>query len=779
MRMNAPAAITLFTLAALFACGSDGSTVSGAADDGGGEASLDPAHPGVGGLVDGGLGGDAGEVKDAASPDAGPSKAPYGLDKRPSNTTCIARKRPVVDTGVTLQRMWPGIEFPYPVGLQQAPGDNDRWYETDFTGHVYTLTTNATTQTDLNSFADVPNILFGGEAGFLGFAFSPNWQTSHVAYLSYTRLPVAGDPGVNAACGVAAPNHTEVLARYKSTDGGKTLAPIPDELLKVGHPYNNHNGGDLHFSPIDGMLYFSLGDGGSGGDPCGSGQDRKSFLGKMIRIDPSGLVPGSYAIPKDNPFVGSATTLNEIYALGLRNPWRWSFDKGTGDVWVGDVGQSAFEEIDRIVPGGDYGWNVCEGFEHYGITGAPCATPGMVDPVVAHGRNDAQAIIGGYVYRGTALPSLVGTYIYGDFELGTIWALTYDTDGTPVPKVIASLQPGTLLAFGQGNDGEVYTLDYLGAARKLVPSAPPQADTFPQLLSQTGCVDPNDATKPSATTIPYDVNSPLWSDGAQKDRFFAVPDGAAIGVGADGDWDLPIGSVAMKTFVAAGKRVETRLFMRHDDGGWAGYTYEWNDQGTDATLLPAGKVKTLANGQRWTFPSRQQCLQCHSPATGGTIGLETAQLNRDFVYDATNRISNELATLDHIGLFTSKLSAAPASLPKLPVPAGTDPLESRSRSYLHANCAFCHRPGGGGRGTMDLRYAGTFADTQTCNAPTTQGSIGGSSVILSPGAPSQSVLSLRVHAVDGTRMPPVAVSQPDPLGTALLDEWISGVATCP
>jgi uncharacterized repeat protein (TIGR03806 family) len=758
---------TAAALAALYACGGDGGAGGGATEDAGGST---PS-------LDGGNGKDAGHGE-AGHVDAGPVAAPYGLDARPSNKTCVAPKRPGLDTGVALQRMWSNLSIIAPVAMMQAPGDNDRWYLVDLYGKVISFPTAAASDADVTTFVNAP-VAFGGEGGLLGMAFHPDFQKNHEVYLAYTRNPVAGDPPSPPGCNLnGATAWTEVVTRWKSLDGGMTLAPTPDEILKIGHPYNNHNGGNLAFGPFDGMLYVGLGDGGGGNDPCHSGQDLGSPLGKMLRIDVN-AGPGKYVVPKDNPFFGSATTLNEIYAYGLRNPWRWSFDPPTGDLWVGDVGQGTWEEIDRVVAGGNYGWSVCEGAHLLGDPVTLCNTPGLIDPVVELGRTDAQAITGGYVYRGSAMPSLIGTYIFGDFSLGSIWALTYDADNKPVPRLLATVDPSTLASFAVGNDGELYALGYDGRIFKIVPATPPAPDTFPKLLSQTGCVDPKDATKPAAGVIPYDLNSPLWSDGSQKGRYFAIPDGTTIDVGADGDWELPIGGVATKTFEVLGKAVETRLFVRHDDGKWAGYTYEWNDQGTDATLLPGGKSKVLANGQRWTYPSRTQCLTCHNAATGGTIGLEHAQLNRDLVYAQTNRISNELATLDHLGLFTTKLGGPPSLLPMLPPPSGAAPVDARARSYLHANCAFCHRPGGSGLGTMDLRYAGAFAATNTCNASTTQGAVGGSQTILVPGDAAASVMSLRMHATGVSRMPPLAVTIPDPMGTKLVDQWINGVATCP
>ncbi len=764
-------------LVALFACGSDsGPGVSGddaGLDEGGTDSGSSP-HLDGGGKVDAGH--DAGVDANA---DAGPVAAPYGLDARPSNKTCVAAARPVLDTGIALQRMWQGLSLVAPVALKQAPGDNDRWYSVDLYGKISAFPTAAASDADVTTFVTAP-VTFGGEGGLLGLAFHPDFQKNHEVYLAYTRNTVAGDPPSPAGCNINGATYwTEVVSRFHSLDGGLTLDPTPDEILKIGHPYSNHNGGNIAFGPKDGMLYFGTGDGGGGNDPCQSGQDLTSPLGKMLRIDVNAGA-GKYNIPKDNPFFGSATTLNEIWAYGLRNPWRWSFDPPTGDLFVGDVGQSTWEEIDHIVSGGNYGWGLCEGKHRLGDTMTLCGTPGFTDPIIELGRTDAQSVIGGYVYRGSAMPSLVGTYIFGDFSLGYIRALTFDANDQPVTTILATVDPSTLASFAVGNDGEIYTLQYDGRISKIVPAGPPVPDTFPKLLSQTGCTDPKDATKPAPGVIPYDLNSPLWSDGAAKERWLAVPDGKTITIGAAGDFDLPIGSVAMKQFSVGGKRIETRLFMRHDDGGWAGYTYEWNDAETEATLLPGGKVKPVNGGaQQWTYPSRSQCKQCHSAATGGTIGLEIAQLNRALTYVATNRVSNELLTLDHIGMFGSPLPGPPSTLAALPVPGSPGAVDARARSYMHANCSHCHRPGGTGQGTMDLRYATSFHDTQTCNAQNTQGAIGNVQTILTPGSPVQSILSLRVHATDGKRMPALAVSVLDPMGTKLVDAWISSVATCP
>lgn len=264
-----------------------------------------------------------------------------------------------------------------------------------------------------------------------------------------------------------------------------------------------------------------------------------------------------------------------------------------------------------------------------GIARTPIACEGKA----SHCRDAGNAVVGGYVYRGTEIPSLIGQYVYGDYGSGRIWTLPANSN-SPIPNIL--LESGlTMPSFAEGADGELYAFDIVhGSIFRLAPGPAPSASgpsaaSIPEKLSQTGCMLAGDPTQPGPSLIPYDVTSPLWSDGADKARWMALPAGGKISVRPNGDWDLPIGTVLVKTFSLAGKRVETRLFMRHDDGGWAGYSYEWNALETDATLLPSSKTKSVG-AQTWTFPSRGQCMTCHNGAAGGSIGLETAQLDRPF-----------------------------------------------------------------------------------------------------------------------------------------------------
>jgi uncharacterized repeat protein (TIGR03806 family) len=314
----------------------------------------------------------------------------------------------------------------------------------------------------------------------------------------------------------------------------------------------------------------------------------------------------------------------------------------------------------------------------------------------------------------------------------------------------------------------------------------------PMLLSQTGCVDPADPKLPAPSLIPYDVNSALWSDGAAKERYVSLPPGSKIGVKdcdvapatcmpvedggtgeEEGHWDLPVKTVLVKTFLLDGKRVETRLLMRFATSTWLGFSYEWNDAETDATLLADFKDKPIGD-QTWHYPSRSQCLECHTKAGGRSLGLTTRQLDRMHSYPdgAMNQVEKFVAL--------GYLDAMPKALAAYPDPFGAGPLEDRARSYLQTNCAICHRAGGT-VSDVDLRYTTSFADTTLCNTMVIKGT--GDPMLpqirLVPGDPTMSNLSFRMHDTTTYRMPKIGSNVVDPMGTALIDEWITSIQACP
>jgi len=706
---------------------------------------------------------------DDPTPPPAPPGPTVGLDARPSNLTCIAPAKTVASgTAIQLQRVFPNLTFNQPVAMLQAPGDDSRWFVLQKGGtlRVFPNTANPTASTFISLTVNA-----NSEGGLLGMAFHPQWATNRQAFLSFTE----GSPMVS------------VVARFTSTDNGVTLNPTRTDIIRVNQPADNHNGGQIAFGS-DTFLYFGLGDGGNGGDsPQMTGQDTTDLLGSFLRldIDTSGA---PYEIPPNNPFAGapmctadhtvSANNCPEIYAWGFRNPWRWSFDSATGDLWVGDVGQGAREEIDRVQRGGNYGWNCREGL----ITYNGCSTPStnFIDPVHDYDRSLGVSVTGGYVYRGSAIPALVGSYLFSDYGSGIIWRLVPNGSSgfTSEQLLDTSL---AIASFGQGNDGELYVVDIVGGGlHKIVPAGGgTPTSPVPTLLSQTGCVSPQNPSQPATGLIPYAPAAPFWSDNATKERWLAIPNGTSIGRAADGDFSFPYGTVLMKHFRLNNQLVETRLFMRHPDGDWAGYTYEWNAQRTDATLVEGGKTVPIGS-QSWIFPSGNDCLTCHTSAAGFALGLEAVQLNRDFTYASTGRTANQLRTLDTITMFTTPLGD-PALQPTMPDPSDTSvPLGQRARAYLHTNCAQCHRPGGVAQNSMDLRYSTLLSSMNACGVSPQSGDLGlgAAARIIAPGSAANSVLAARMNGRDANAMPPLASNLVDTAGVALIQQWINGLTTC-
>jgi uncharacterized repeat protein (TIGR03806 family) len=720
-------------------------------------------------LVDGSV--DGSDVPDA-SLDGGPVRADFGLDVRPSNPTCRAPARPVAPGPVTLQEELPSVSLIGPmVTIVQIPGDGSRWFGALLDGRIVSFpSVNPAVQTapavvaDIGTLSGMP-VDTDGEGGLLGLAFHPKFAQNGQLFVSWTTT------------GPGASGMRSVVSRITSTDGGKTFGQYVTILGPFEQPATNHNGGGARFGP-DGFLYLSFGDGGGGGDPFDNGQTKDGFFSKILRIDVDAVPAGqTYGIPDGNPFKNGGGE-PATFARGLRNPFRFSFDRASGDLWVGDVGQNAWEEIDVVKVGGNYGWPCREGAHDYRpeVCG-PGST--LAEPVYEYEHTGTYtAITGGFVYRGSAIPGFTGSYVFGRFP-GNAYALTFDpATGAPSATMIGDMNQGWV-DFAEDVDGEIHGLVFGGPMVKVVAAQPSPPTTFPDRLSKTGCVDPADPRKPAAGVVPYEVNAPFWSDGADKERFMALPDGMTITVGPDGDFGFPPGSVLMKTFTLAGKRIETRLFVRHDDGGWAGYDYEWNDAQTDAVLLPSSKSKKIG-AQTWRFPSRAECAGCHTLAAGSTLGLELGQLNGDLVYAKTNRISNQLSTLEHIGMLAAPLGKPASQLVAYPTPGAAGPVEPRARAYLHGNCSHCHRPSGPGRGNLDLRFGTALAATNACGTAPQLGDLGvAGAKVIAPGSPAQSVLSLRPHALGASRMPPIASNVVDAAGLGVVDDWIRGLNACP
>jgi len=341
-----------------------------------------------------------------------------------------------------------------PVDLQAADDGTGRLFVVEQAGTIRILQGGVLLGAP---FLDIRSrVNFSGEMGLLGVAFHPAFAQNQRFYVNYVRVLPTGQI-------------QSVIAEYRTFAADPNRADPASEriLLTVNQPFGNHKGGQLAFGP-DTFLYIGLGDGGGEGDPLGNGQNLQTFLGKMLRIDvdhTAGALP--YAIPADNPFVNGAG-LPEIWAYGLRNPFRFSFDAPTGRLFAGDDGQNLFEEIDILQKGGNFGWSVMEGL-HCFKPATGCSTAGLVLPIAEYSHSEGVAVIGGYVYRGSAIPALVGSYVFGDFTAGKIWRLTQDASGAWQRVLLLSGGP-TLSSFGRDLAGELYTLDYgAGAILKVSP----------------------------------------------------------------------------------------------------------------------------------------------------------------------------------------------------------------------------------------------------------------------------------------------------------------------
>ena len=384
---------------------------------------------------------------------------------------------------ITLEPAFPKLQIDRPVWLGEAPDGSGRLFAVAQAGTIYVFK-KGSDGSDAKEFFNIEDRqpYFDNEDGLMSIAFHPGFKTNGLFYVYYNQKNPADQ-------------HTQpqnypfrsVISEFKVSAADPDKADLASErvVLEVPQPFSNHKGGEVAFGP-DGYLYIGLGDGGNGGDPFGSGQNTSVLLAKLLRIDVNSRstaggrrrVNLAYGIPQDNPFAheayeGPSAARKEIYAYGLRNPWRWSFDRQTGDLWVGDVGQDLWEEVDLITPGGNYGWSVREGAHYYkpGPEGAR-----YIEPVMEYThRPDLMAkgmfpdhtiglcVIGGYVYRGAKYPALQGVYVYGDYNLGTIWGFRYDRDARKVTIEGTLLkQPNNISSFAEDADGELYAITLNG-----------------------------------------------------------------------------------------------------------------------------------------------------------------------------------------------------------------------------------------------------------------------------------------------------------------------------
>jgi putative heme-binding domain-containing protein len=688
-----------------------------------------------------------------------------------------------------VERVFPALKFTQPLDMAFAPS-GDRIFVAEQGGKVLSFkpgqdVEKADVAIDLRQtmtdWKSVPGSK--GLDSLYGIAFDPKFESNHYVYLCYA---LSFDKRPSDPIGTR-------VSRFTVTGEPPRFDPTSEKRI-IEWQAGGHNGGCIKFGK-DGDLYISSGDQSDPNPPdmFQTGQDISDLRASILRIDvdhTDGDKP--YAIPADNPFVKHPGARPEVWCYGLRNPWRFSFDRATGNLWVADVGWELWESIHCAKPGGNYGWSIMEGPNPVYANGKRGPTP-ITPPLLALSHAESASITGGFVYRGSRLPELVGQYIFGDWETRRIWAARLKGDDKLEPHRTIAQTDLRVSAFGEDPRGELYVIDYEGGGLyQLAPNpAANQPSTFPHKLSEAGLFADLARQKRAAGVVAFSINTPQWVDGSTSTRFVAVPGNGVVkwknnDVYGRPALDFPKDSVLVRTLSvetkagdpASARRIETQL-LHYDGKQWHGYSYRWRDDGSDADLvgdagdqrqltiadpsLPAGKRE-----QTWHFASRAQCLTCHTAWSGFTLAFNHPQL------DLTNDNGNQLATLTSQNLLPAPRRSN-EKMPRLVNPYDTSlDLTERARSYLHVNCSTCHRMGGGGSALIDLRNDQTLPQSHAFDQPAMLGSFGIENArIICPGDPSRSILLYRAAKTGSGRMPHIGSDLVDDRAVALLAEWIA------
>jgi len=721
------------------------------------------------------------------------------------------------------EHVFPSLTFDQPGEMVALPGGK-RLAVVEVTGKIFSFpATPDAEQVETDLFADVSK-LHKDFYRVYGLTFHPKFAENRTCFVCYVLKSKIEDGSR--------------VSRFKVTDTEPPrLIPESEEVL-ITWMSGGHNGGHLQFGP-DRMLYITTGDGGESFPPDGrnTGQDIGDLLASILRIDVDRTELGrKYAIPKDNPFVdwdhpgkpapGSPTLpikpetsgklvpkqagappppaprppRGEVWAYGLRNPWKMCFDPADGSLWTADVGWEMWEMIYRVERGGNYGWSLVEGRQPVHRERVRGPTP-IIPPTVEHDHTESRSITGGYFYGSSRLPELKGAYVYGDYVTGKVWALRHEKERVTWKQELVDT-PLQIVTFGPSADGEVFMVDWAGTIHRLKPNPRRDANAqFPKLLSQTGLFESVADQAPAAGVVSYSVNAAPWADGTTASRFVALPGGSQLGTFKKtdvqigyiaGEWEFPSDGVLVKTVSielkpgdrTSRRRLETQI-LHFDVDTWRGYNYIWNDAETDAVLAEAGSDRVLkiadpsAEGgvrtQTWHHASRLECLLCHTTRSGTVQGFRLPQIPRPDVHGVP---VNDLEMLKHYGLFAE------------PVPddgkTWSDPydekasLDARARSYLHVNCAHCHRRGGGGSAAFDVQHQFPLEKTNLVGSRPTQGTFNiHNAQVVKPADPYHSVLYYRMAKLGPGHMPQFGASEIDRAGLKLIHDWIASLPGAP
>ncbi len=749
---------------------------------------------------------------------------PYGLASRPAfaafHDGALPENAPVVAGTWSVRVAFPNLTFVNAMGMLPVPGTNTLvvW---EREGRVYAFDNHPASSVKTLILDIASKVQGWDDSGLLGLAFHPGFAQNRHVFLYYTYVP----PGtVKGSMHARPPVYTPIrnrLSRFTMNANGTLNAASETIFIDQISASVWHNGGGLFFHPENGFLYLTNGDDAS--------KDPQSLSyglhGGVIRIDvdqrggdishpppraplPAGSVAQHYFIPNDNPFVGQPGVLEEFFALGLRSPHRMTLDPESGRIFIGDVGDGAREEISVIEPGEsglNFQWDRIEGLN--GDLTSPYIGVNK-RPLLDYTHEEGSAVIAGYVYRGSEFPQLYGRFLFGDNGTGNIYVM--DEATTPAGKTLLCTLPfgsgpnsGSnytgLSSFGLDAHGEIYLcqMSSLGGQIYRLSSSGPEARQMPLTLSETGLFDDLQNLAPTSGFLPYEVNTPLWSDASLKRRWFAVPSGGKIAYQAAGPWGFPAGSVFLKHFdlqtdednPATRRRLETRVLVRDDQGWVYGGSYKWREDGSDADLVinsetEVVEIATSGGGSRqqtWFYPGRQDCLSCHTRQSGGVLGLHTAQNWRDVFFPQTGVTDNQLRAWNHAGYFQPPIDET--ALPGLPRMAAIDDdtasVELRARSYLSSNCAHCHRPGIA-HVLWDARFEIPLDEAGIIDGPVVNRLGVDGARVIAPQDVQRSLLHTRLAtATEHYKMPPLAKNVVDGQAVALIEQWIASAQMPP
>ncbi len=683
------------------------------------------------------------------------------------------------------------------VRLRQHPTDPQTYYVADFLGAIREVVQTA----DGWSTSTLLDLTGGDLEWLLSFDLHPQYPHVRKAYVFYRTLK----------------DQPRQWYRVSAVDLQETPATQAAEtvLIEQELAHEEHVGADLAFDD-QGFLLVGVGDNARSNNDVNSQKIDQGLFAGILRIDvdcrgggvshppprqPVGGRTAGYYIPGDNPFVGVAGALEEFWALGLRNPFRIHFDSARDGLWIGEVGQDRREQVEFAARGTNHGWSFREGtlfYERSHLQGRPPQplSGRLVDPVFEYPHEDLDfCVIGGVVYLGDKFPELQGRYVFGDYKSGRIWTL--DPERPAARELLLqlpfTLESASLVSISTDRQGNLLFICY-NSWPNVYRLERSERLQLPATLSGTGLFADVRTLAPAEGTVPYDVTVPLWSDGLQKRRWMRLPPGARID-NRDTRWQFPPGTILIKHFEqplsalpgAPRTNVETRVLVVKDDGRVAGATYRWQPDGADAVLQLERQTLTLARPGpshgfdpsefAYRLPGFRDCVVCHN-RENPVLGVNPLQLQRRIAHDG--RPQEQLLVLSAQGLFEQPYTPeGVAALPSLtPLDDAAADIERRARSYLHANCSFCHFP----RGirdvpALDLRLTTPLEDAALVAAPSQfafleiDGRV--APQVIAPGKPDDSALIRRMRSHDrNVSMPYLGRTRVDEQALLVLQEWI-------